>query len=97
MRALLLIVFGPIVLGVLLALSGGDPRWSCWSPLPQVYGSGCHPTEEKKMDLSLQDAAERIEQRLEAIERRLAAIEENTKRPVTSGDSADPAPRRTRK
>ena len=95
MRALLLLFLGPIVLGLLLGLSGGDPRWSCWSPLPQIYGSGCQPEEEKPMDLSLQSAAERIEERLEAIERRLAAIEDLARANAT--ETPEPAPRRGRK
>lgn len=41
MRILIGIILAPILLGFLLALVGGDPRWSCWSPLPQLYGEGC--------------------------------------------------------
>lgn len=47
------------------------------------------------MDLSLQDAAERIEERLLAIERRLAAIEDLVRANAT--ESTEPAPRRGRK
>lgn len=35
------IIIVPIALGFLAGLTGGDPRWSCWSPLPQIYGEGC--------------------------------------------------------
>jgi len=47
------------------------------------------------MDLSLQSAAERIEERLEAIERRLAAIEALARANAT--ETPEPAPRRSRK
>lgn len=50
------------------------------------------------MDLSLQNAAERIEQRLDAIERRLAAIEANMRKTETpDAPAAEQAPRRGRK
>jgi len=35
------IVLGPIAIALVAALLGGEPAWSCWSPLPHLYGDGC--------------------------------------------------------